>query len=157
MDELRCHQRKPVESPGILVAVTRHPVDWNDLARSTASRAVILLTGQATGCLYLNPAFTVTCPKPTPDFFREVRARQAEWCRSASSVLPRAVRRRVCRWVPGGDTVTDKAGRYLHRAACFTGVLFHDGRLIHPTKWKELERRTLDCVPRELRNLQEPF
>ena len=98
-----------------------------------------LLSAKPEGCIYLNPSVTVTCPELTADFFREVRKRQAEWCRRAGRTIPRRVRRRVASWVDDSGLALSKSQRYFSRAFCLTGVLFVSGNLVHPDHWRKLE------------------
>lgn len=121
------------------VVVRRHRIDWNDLISPTLKRAMTLLSEKPVGCIYLNPAVTVTCPGPTADFFREVRKRQAEWCRRAGKTVPRRVRRRVANWVDDSGVALSKAQKWFARAFCLTGVLFVNGELVHPDKWPEVQ------------------
>ncbi len=129
LDADQCEQTRPK------VIVCRHPVDWNDPVQPTVERALAIVRENPDQAVYLNPAVTVTCPEPTTDFFREVRKRQAEWCRTASKTIPPRVRRRASQWVGGGDPFSSKAERYFHRAFCYTGILFINGLIIHPSKW----------------------
>ena len=121
------------------IVVRRHRIDWNDLISPTLERAETALSETPEGCIYLNPGVTVTCSELTADFFLEVRKRQAEWCRRAGRTIPRRVRRRVARWVDDSGLALSKTQRYLRRAMCFTGVLFVNGRLMHPDHWMRLE------------------
>lgn len=111
------------------VRVDHHPVDWNTLAESVAERIATTLQQDSTGCRYFNPAATVSCPSPCPEFFRLVRSVQSGWCRRASKTIPRSVRRSSSRWISGGEWISDKDARYLDRGLCFTGVLFIDGTM----------------------------
>lgn len=123
------------------VTVRRYPVDWNLEPGATLKRANTILADEPHQSVYLNPAFTVACPEPTPEFFQEVRKRQAEWCRRAGHWLPARVRRRVSNWVGDGEPLRTKAERYFHRALCYTGVLFVDGNFIYPSKWQRVEQQ----------------
>ena len=144
MSPVTCLDSDHLEDANPNVVVRRHPVDWNDPAEGTQERALAVLSRQQILCVYFNPAFTVTCPEPTPEFFREVRKRQAEWCRRADqSPLSRWARRRVSRWGSGRHKFTSKSERYFHRAFCFTGVMFINGQLIHPNQWKRFENDRL--------------
>ena len=128
-DAVQCEHTRPK------VVVRRHSVDWDDPVQPTVERAMALLRKSPAQCVYVTPAVTVLCPEPTDEFFREVRKRQAEWCRQSSRTIPRRVRRRVSQWVGGGIQFSSKAERYLHRAFCYTGVLFINGELVHPSQW----------------------
>ncbi|KKL47596.1 hypothetical protein LCGC14_2333960 [marine sediment metagenome] len=131
-----CLDAVPPEQTRLKIIVRRHPVDWNDPVPATVERARAIVHENPDQAIYLNPAVTVTCPKPTEDFFREVRKRQAEWCRRASRTIPTRVRRRVSQWVGGGDPFSSKAEQYFHRAFCYTGILFINGQIVHPSQWK---------------------
>ena len=119
------------------VQVHRHLIDMHTLADDVGKRVVATLEQNPTGCVYFNPAVTVSCPSPRPEFFRVVRNEQARWCRQAGKTFPRNVRRRSSRWVSGGEWISHKHSRYLDRSLCFIGVLFIDGKLIPPHSWPE--------------------
>ena len=136
-DSVQCEHTRPK------VVIRRHPVDWDDPVQPTMERATTILRECPNQCVYLNPIVTVTCHEPTMDFFKEVRKRQAEWCRRASRTIPRPVRRRVSQWVGGGHHFSSKAERYLHRAFCYTGVLFINGKIVHPNRWSGFERSSV--------------
>ena len=124
---------------GPRVVVRRHQVDWDDPAPETAKRAEAILFETPNQCVYVNPAVTITCSRPTANFFREVRKRQAEWCRRAGRMIPQWTRSRVSRWVGPGQTFSTKSERYLHRALCYTGILFIDGGIVPPCQWVKSE------------------
>ena len=111
------------------VLIDRYRLDWNTLAEDVAGRIETTLQQRAAGCRYFNPAVTVTCLQPSPEFWRVVRKEQARWCRQASGTIRRNVRRRVSTWV-SDEPPLNKHARYLDRALCFTGILFIDGKLI---------------------------
>jgi hypothetical protein len=124
------------------VTVRRHPVDWSKVPEAIRERVTTILADEPHQYVYyLNPTCTVACPEPTPEFFGEVRQRQAEWCRRASQTIPRRVRRRVSQWVGDDGPFRSKGERYFHRALCYTGVLFVNGKFIHPSEWKRIEGR----------------
>jgi len=149
MPHVTCLDAELSERTRPKVIVRRHPVDWDDPAEGTEERAAALLSEQPNQCVYLNPAFTVTCPEPTPEFFQEVRKRQAEWCRRASRTIPGWIRRRVSRWVGAGHQFRSKSERYFHRAFCYSGVLFINGQLTHPSQWRRLEDACgSTCIPK---------
>lgn len=137
LDAVASEQERPK------VTVRRYPVDWNLEPGATVKRANAILADQPHQSVYLNPAFTVACPEPTPEFFQEVRKRQAEWCRRAGHWLPARVRRRVSNWVTGGEPLRTKAEQHFHRALSYTGVLYVNTEFIHPSKWKSLEHRSV--------------
>jgi hypothetical protein len=70
------------------VIVRRHRVDWeaNDLAELTSRRALSRHQRLRTGCWYLNPRFTVSCPAPTAEFFRTVSHIRSSWLRTCRQV-----------------------------------------------------------------------
>lgn len=117
------------------VRVDHHPVDWNTLAESVAERIAATLQQDPTGCRYFNPAATVSCPSPCPEFFRLVRSVQSGWCRQASRTFPRKSRRSPAQWISNGKWFNQKYPRYLDRGLCFTGVLFVDGVITPPHVW----------------------
>ncbi|WLD14655.1 hypothetical protein [Planctellipticum variicoloris] len=132
------------------IQVDHHSFDWNTLAESVADRIATTLQQDPTGCRYFNPAATVSCPSPWPEFFRLVRREQSRWCRRADNTIPRKVRRSPSRWISGGEWISNKYARYLDRALCFTGVLFIDGKLIQSHNWPKSEepkskRVSMDC------------
>lgn len=121
------------------VRVNHHPVDWNTLAESVAERIYAFLNQGAKGCRYFNPAATVSCPSPTPEFFRLIRRVQSGWCRRAGGTIPRSARRSSSRWVSSDTGINSKHDLHLDRALCFTGVLFIDGKLVLPHNWPKSE------------------
>jgi hypothetical protein len=112
------------------VRMDRHSLDWNTLAEDVAERIDMALKQEATGCRYFNPAVTVTCLQPSPEFWRIVRKEQARWCRQAGKTIPRRNRRSASRWTGDGQWISSKYARFLDRALSFTGVLCIDGRLL---------------------------
>lgn len=117
------------------VKVARHVIDMHTLADDVGKRVVATLERDPTGCVYFNPAVTVSCPTFLPEFSRIVRNEQSRWCRQASKTFPRSVRRHSSRWVSDGEWMSNKFARYLDRALCFTGALFIDGNLIPAHSW----------------------
>ena len=120
------------------VQIDRHPIDWNTLAEVVAGRIKTALQQGVAGCRYFNPAVTVTCRQPRPEFFRMVHKEQARWCRQAGNTIPRTVRRSSSRWIGAGQWISNKYARYLDRALSFTGILFIDGKLVLPHEWTSL-------------------
>lgn len=120
------------------VHIDRHPVDWNTLADDVAERINMVLKRDATGCRYFNPAVTVTCLQPSPEFLQIIRKEQARWCRQAGKTISRSNRRSPSRWTSGGEWISDKHARFLDRALSFTGVLFIDGQLLSTHEWAAL-------------------
>jgi hypothetical protein len=117
------------------VQIDRHRPDWNSLVEDVAHRIEMVLKRDATGYRYFNPTVTVTCLQPTPEFWRIVGKEQARWCRQAGKTIPRRVRRSSTHWTSGGEWISEKYTRFLHRALSFTGVLFIDGELVPPHSW----------------------
>ena len=87
------------------------------------------------GCHYFNPAVTLTCLQPSPEFLQIIRKEQARWCRQAGKTISRSNRRSPSRWIGGGQSIRNKYARFLDRAVSFTGVLFIDGKVIPPDSW----------------------
>ena len=117
------------------VRIQRHHPDMHSLAEDVWDRIAATVNRAPLGCHYFNPAVTVSCPRPSPEFFRIVRREQAKWCRQTNTTFPRRARRRASNWVSGGEVIRHKFGRYLDRALCFTGLLIIDGRLVPHHKW----------------------
>lgn len=130
------------------VRIDRHPLDWNTLVEDVAERIEIVLKRDATGCRYFNPAVTVTCLQPSPEFWRIIGKEQGRWCRQAGKTIPRRNRRSPTRWTGGGQWISNKYARYLNRALSFTGVLFIDGKLILPHEWAALPGHARDSTSR---------
>jgi hypothetical protein len=120
------------------VRMDRHSLDWNTLAEDVAERIDMALKQEATGCRYFNPAVTVTCLQPSPEFWRIVRKEQARWCRQAGKTIPRRSRRSPSCWTSGGEWVSEKHARFLDRALCFTGILLIGGQLVPPHEWPKV-------------------
>lgn len=117
------------------VQVDRHSPDWNTLSEDVAGRIETVLKRDSTGCRYFNPAVTVTCHQPSPEFLQIIRKEQARWCRQAGKTISRSNRRNPSRWTGSGQWISNKYARFLDRALSFTGVLFISGRLIPPHAW----------------------
>lgn len=124
-----------VAAQTLKVSVQRSPVDFQNLSEAVGQRITATLERSPRGCHYFNPAVTVSCPEPTPEFFAMLRKEQARWCRQAGKTFPRKVRRSPARWISGGHWVSDKHARYLDRALCFTGALFIEGQFIASHRW----------------------
>ena len=116
------------------VRINRHSLDWNTLAEGVVDRIDAVLRQDAIGCRYFNPVVTVSCSNPTSEFFGIVLKEQASWCRRASETIRRNARRRVSNWV-SDESPVNKHARFLHRALCFTGILFIDGRICPNHCW----------------------
>lgn len=116
------------------ITIQRHSPNMNDLAEEVGERITARLKQNPAGCIYFNPAVTISCPLPDGLFFQIVRKEQARWCRQASKTIPRKVRRNVSAWV-SHRRINNKYDRYLDRALSFTGILFIDGEIILSTLW----------------------
>ena len=117
------------------VRILRHQPDMHTLAEDVGNRIVAKLKQNPAGCHYFNPAVTVSCPRTSADFFRIVKREQSKWCRRTNSTFSRKATRRAATWVSGGEWITDKFGRYLDRAMCFTGIVFINGQLVPHHHW----------------------
>jgi hypothetical protein len=117
------------------IVIQRHRVDWQSLAKDVGVRAARSLQDNRSGCLYFNPAVTVSSPDPSPEFFRVVRKEQARWCRRSSSTFSKKARGSSRSWVTDEGEISNKYARYLDRALCFTGVLFNNGQLLAHHQW----------------------
>ena len=116
------------------ITIHRHPTDMNNLAEPVVERIIAHMKQNPTGCVYFNPAVTVSCPQPCPKFFQRVKKEQARWCRQASSTFENSVRRTVSSWT-SPDVVNRSRDRYHDRALCFTGILFINGKMISHHNW----------------------
>jgi hypothetical protein len=127
------------------IAVTRHAVDWNDLAWPTLQRLgasgtspghtrgivhgalTVLRQAHRLGTVYANPAFTVRAP-PGPvsrEFIQQARHAQVTWLRHLSTILGSARQRK--RMVQQANA--------LVRQFEFTGILVVNGKHVHPQQW----------------------
>ncbi len=118
--------------PNSKIRIHRHSINMNTLSEDVGQRIVSTLKMNPTGCWYFAPAVSVTCPRPTAEFFEVLKKEQARWCRHASKTFPRTVRRSASSWVSGGIWISNNYARYLDRALCLTGILFIDGRIVLP-------------------------
>jgi len=123
------------------VVVTRHAYDMDNLAKETAKRVDRELQTCLKGALYFNPVATVRCAEPSEEFLSRVRKEQARWCRQASGTFPRGMRRKSRNWISGDHCERGRETRYFHRALCWTGVLFLNGRQIFPHDWPKVVKR----------------
>ncbi|WP_417739146.1 hypothetical protein [Rosistilla oblonga] len=121
------------------IKIESHVPDFNDLASEVEQRAEARVASGEYRCVFANPIATVLADEPTPEFFRNVRQQQRRWFKQAELVFPRSIRRSV-RGYMADDGRMSKRDRYLHRARCWTGVLYQDGWLIQPHRWNEIER-----------------
>lgn len=84
------------------VRVKRHRVDWEasdlDLAEITAQRVVTLAPQIATGAWFLNPAYTVSSPNPSAEFFRTVLNLRSAWLRTCRQIMGNSGQRRLARY-----------------------------------------------------------
>lgn len=117
------------------VFIQRHSFDIQSLADDVCSRVDRSLRDNPSGCLYFNPAVTVSSSEPAPEFFRVVRKEQARWCRRSSSTFSKKARGSSRSWVTDEGEINGKYARYLDRALCFTGVLFVNGKIVPPHQW----------------------
>lgn len=118
-----------------IITVHHHATDMSTLAEDVGNHVIESLKQNPVGCIYFNPAVTVSCPSPLPEFFHVIRKERGRWCRQASKTFSQRVRRRNSNWVGGGEWITDKYRRYLDRALCFTGILFINGALVPSHAW----------------------
>ena len=124
----------------VTVKIQRHASDMHSLAEDVGQRIVTILKQHPTGCFFFNPAITISCLQPTEEFFRAIRKEQARWCRQAGNTFPRKIRRSSSKWVSGGEWISNKFARYLDRALCFMGILFHNGKFIPTHEWPKSGR-----------------
>jgi hypothetical protein len=117
----------PGLTPGPPILVQRFAVDWDDLEKGTGDRVLEIGGRHSTGCFYLNPRYTVSCPEPSPEFFHRARKCQAAWCRTMGQVLGSSNRRRAA-----------SRARAIERQLAFTGILIIDGNHIDPREWQPL-------------------
>ncbi|SMP41733.1 hypothetical protein SAMN06265222_101642 [Neorhodopirellula lusitana] len=120
------------------VKIESHIPDFNDLASEVEARATATIANGEYRCIFLNPIATVLADEPTPAFFRAVRQQQRRWFKQADHVFPRSLRRSVREYIADSGRMS-RTDRFLHRARCWTGVLYQDGWLIQPDRWKEIE------------------
>ena len=126
------------ERPNPTVRVRRHQPDIENLGKQVAARLGQILEREHPRCLFVNPIVTITCDKPTEEFFSIVRKRQAEWCKRSRTTFGRRASRKVRNWANANGPLKKRA-RFFDRALCFTGVLFVDGDLIPPHAWGEVK------------------
>jgi len=119
-----------------MITLQRHSPNMNNLAEEVAERITAYFGHDPTGCVYFNPAVTISCSRPSPEFFHRVRKEQARWCRQASRTFKNHVRRRVSSWSSPAVVDGDR-DRYHDRALCFTGILFINGKMIPNHNWPD--------------------
>ena len=124
------------------VSVSQHEPDPENLVEEIHSRVMELLESERPPLLYANPICTITCLKPTPEFFREVRRHQAQWCQRAIMIFGRKPMRSVKNWPL--DPATRKQPRwkrryiqFLIRGYAVTGLLLVNGRPMPSDQWPE--------------------
>ena len=127
---------------GRLATIQRYRIDMNTLEDDIDSRIAALMEPNPVGYHYFNPAVTVFCPNPLAEFIDTVWNEQEHWCRQAANTFPRRIRRHTSSCVRGGGWVSNKYGRHLIHALCFTGVLFIDGQTIPQHEWPLPEAAT---------------
>ncbi len=137
----RIPKRPPIEM--YRIKIERHLPDFNTLASDVEERAKAKIASREYRCIFLNPIATVLADEPTPVFFRAVRQQQRRWFKQADLVFPRSVRRRARDYMADGGRMS-KRDRYLHRARCWTGILYKDGRVIQPHRWSELREHAAE-------------
>ncbi len=120
------------------VKIETHIPDFNALASEVESRGKAKIASGEYRCIFLNPIASVLADEPTPAFFRAVRQHQRRWFKQAGHVFPRSIRRSVRDYI-ADDGRMSKRDRFLHRARCWTGVLYVNGKLIQPQRWDEIE------------------
>ncbi len=116
------------------ITIHRHSQYMSNLAEPVIGRIIAHVTQNPTGCVYFNPAVTISCSQPCPAFFQVVKKEQADWCRQASRTFKNPVRRRVSSWISPA-VVNGERSRYHDRALCFTGILFINGKMIPHRNW----------------------
>ena len=116
------------------ITIQRHPTDMNNLAEPVVERITAHLGQKSAGCVYFNPAVTISCPQPGPEFFQRVKQEQSRWCQRASSTFKNSVRRKVSSWI-SPDVVEGRRDQYHDRALCFTGILLINGKMIPHHNW----------------------
>lgn len=126
------------ERPNPTVRVRRHQPDIENLGEQVAERLGSILEREQPRCLFVNPIVTITCDKPTEEFFSIVRKRQAEWCKRSMTIFGRRASRKVRNWVNANGPLK-KREQFFDRGLCFTGVLFVDGDLIPPHAWDDVK------------------
>ena len=123
------------------IKIESHVPDFNTLASEVESRAKAKIASGEYRCIFLNPIATVLADEPTPAFFGVVRQQQRRWFKQAEHVFPRSIRRSVRDYIADEGRMS-KRERYLHRARCWTGVLYKDGWIIQTNRWAEVEAST---------------
>ena len=116
------------------VRVKKHRPDTMQLGEQVRRRLMAMTS--VPYCLYVNPLATVSCREPTPEFFKEVRRRQAQWCKQSRTLFGQDARRSAKHWGSDRGWLT-KQERFLERALCFTGALFINGKLMPPHRWRD--------------------
>ena len=116
------------------IKIQRHSPDFNNLADEVAERIAAHLGQNPSGCVYFNPAVTISCSQPRPKFFQRIKKEQASWCGRASSTFENSVHRKVSSWISPA-VVNGERDQYYDRALCFTGILFINGKMIPHHNW----------------------
>jgi hypothetical protein len=109
------------------IEIQTHVVNWNDLDGSTS---LSIPTGEFSEHLYVNPMVTIWAPPECPHaaFVQQARKAQVGWNKYFAQVLGRSVLKRQ-------KASVDRTTREL----IFTGILFLDGKLIHPKAWPDAQ------------------
>lgn len=137
------------------VTVQRFQPDFESLVEGMVERLAISEC-DLPSYQYFNPLATVECDKANGEFFMKARKAQGEWCQLASSTFGRRNRRSVREWACEQGRVR-RESRYWHRAACWQGLLFIDGRFTPPSRWPDRNGHTTTPNKRTLPTIQSVF
>lgn len=121
------------------ITIHRHSPNMNQLAEQVVERIIAHMEQNATGCLYFNPAVTISCLQPSPEFIQLIKKEQSRWCRQASETFKNHSRRKVSTW-SSPAVVNGERDQYHDRALCFTGILFINGKMIAHHNWPKADR-----------------
>ena len=116
------------------INIDRHTPDMDHLTEEVGERIAARLEQNPAGCIYFNPAVTISDPQPRPAFFRLVKKEQARWCKTASESIKNKVRRKVSTWISPA-VVNGDLDKYHDRALSYTGILFINGKMIPHHNW----------------------
>jgi hypothetical protein len=116
------------------IRIHRHTPNMAYLAEEVERRIIARLGHNPAGCVYFNPAVTISCSQPNPEFLQIVKKEQARWCRQASKTFKNHARRRVSSWISPA-VVNGERDQFHDRALCFTGILFINGKMIPHHNW----------------------
>ncbi|HBJ34666.1 MAG TPA: hypothetical protein DDZ51_07870 [Planctomycetaceae bacterium] len=124
------------------IKIDAHVPDFDDLASTVEERSKAKIASGSHRYVFLNPIATVLADEPTPAFFQAVRQQQRRWFKQADLVFPRSIRRTARDYIADSGRMS-RRDRFLHRARCWTGILYKDGRLIQPHRWSELQAKPM--------------